>query len=56
MIATNIKWDTDNNEQLYASLPNEIKIPNDLTTDEQISDYLSEITGFCHFGFDLIED
>ena len=58
MIATNIKWDVDCDEDLEF-LPNEIDIPNYIEKDdgyeEEISDYISDLTGFCHFGFDIIE-
>lgn len=53
MKAVNIKWDVDNNEDLDF-LPTEIKLPYGMTDDEEISDYISEKTGFCHGGFDLI--
>lgn len=63
MKAINIKWDVDYPEDLE-SLPKEIEIPNDVLGYEdgedvyeymdEISDYISDVTGFCHFGFDLI--
>ena len=53
MKAINILWDTDGEE----NLPNEIEIPDwvDKEDDDEISDYLSDITGFCHFGFELVD-
>ena len=52
MKAINILWDTDGEE---VNLPNEIEIPDwvDKEDDDEISDYLSDVTGFCHFGFEL---
>lgn len=55
MKATNIKWDTDGDLILFQELPKTIEIPKDVTKD-QISDYLSDRTGFCHFGYKLIDD
>ena len=62
MKAINIKWDVDYPEDLE-NLPKEIEIPNDVLgyedgedVDEymdEVSDYISDVTGFCHFGFDL---
>ena len=54
MEAINIKWDTDGEE---VNLPNEIEIPDwvDKEDDDEISDYLSDTTGFCHFGFELVD-
>lgn len=54
MKATNIEWDIDNEENVL--LPTEIEIPEGMTDEEEISDYLSEATGFCHKGFDLISN
>lgn len=53
MKAVNIKWDTDGDTDLLAGLPIEIEIPNGMTDEDEISDYISDKTGFCHFGFDL---
>lgn len=55
MKATNIEWDVDQQSDLE-SLPNEIEIPEGMTDTEEISDYLSEETGFCHNGFVLEDD
>lgn len=52
MKAVNIKWDTDGNLKLAEELPSKIEIPNGMAKDE-IEDYLSEMTGFCHYGFQL---
>lgn len=55
MKAINIKWDTDGDMKLLKQLPTEIKIPKDIIDEEEISDYLSDLMGFCHFGFELID-
>lgn len=52
MKAINIIWDTDEED---INLPNEIDIPINLKTEDSISDYISDITGFCHFGFEVID-
>ena len=54
MKVINILWDTDGEE---VNLPNEIEIPDwvDKEDDDEISDYLSDTTGFCHFGFELVD-
>lgn len=63
--ATNIKWDTDEEKEVLELLPTEIIIPDDLTelykedreyALEKISDYLSDETGFCHGGFEIIKE
>ena len=57
MKAINIEWDIDDFEgdlDELQMLPNEIDIPKDLT-DDDISDYISEVTGFCHKGFKLVD-
>lgn len=57
--AINIKWDVDYKEDLDF-LPTEIEIPDDLIPEdpedycEEISDYISDLTGYCHKGFDLV--
>lgn len=66
MKAINIQWDIDeiDGEDLeegttiedYAiALPTEIEIPDGMTDEDEISDYLSDQTGFCHSGFDIVE-
>lgn len=59
-IAYNIEWDTDNDKAIFNQLPKEIEIPEEVWKeyeeyeDEDIlSDYLSDETGFCLFGYDL---
>ena len=47
MKATNIIWDADDPEDLEG-LPTEIDIPEGMTDEDTISDYLSDLTGFCH--------
>lgn len=51
--ATNIQWDVDEEEDLE-ELPDSMDIPKGMDEDE-IADYLSNQTGFCHDGFDLVE-
>lgn len=60
MRAINIKWDTDGDLKLMNELPTEIEIPDEIMDgkdkediDEIVSDYLSDVTGFCHMGFEL---
>lgn len=52
MKATNIQWDVDCPKDLE-SLPAEVEIPDGIEDEEEISDYLSDLTGFCHKGFSL---
>lgn len=53
MKATNIEWDIDNeDDEPIPNLPSEIEIPNDIP-EEEISDYISDVTGFCHKGYVL---
>ncbi len=54
MKATCIKWDTDADRELHKQLPTEIELPEGMTDEDDISDYLSDVTGFCHCGFELI--
>lgn len=53
MKATNIKWDIDYVNELDF-LPTEMEIPKEIgNNEEDISNYLSDTTGFCHEGFVL---
>ena len=60
--AINIKWDTDGNNEVLNKLPTEMIIPDELEEMykkdreyalEEISDWLSDETGFCHAGFEI---
>lgn len=51
----NIKWDVDFEEDLEL-LPTEIKIPDHIDEDDYdaIDDYLSNVTDYCHNGYELV--
>lgn len=53
MKAINILWCIDDEDINNVSLPYEITIPDGMTDEDEISDYISDITGFCHEGFVL---
>lgn len=40
LYAYDIKWDTDGDQEILDSLPKEIRIPDGMVDDEEISDYL----------------
>ena len=58
-IAHDIRWDTDGDMKLFKTLPQEIEIPNEVWedydngNDDALSDYVSDVTGFCHYGFEI---
>ena len=52
MKAINIQWDTDFEDNV--DLPTEIDLPEHLADEEEISDYISDTTGFCHKGFEIV--
>lgn len=54
MKAINIKWDTDSDNELLEQLPKEIKIPEHMKDKDEISDYITDVIGFCHKGFELV--
>lgn len=62
--AINIKWDTDGDEEVLQDLPTEMIIPEWLEEEydlddpynEEISDWLSEEIGFCHYGFEIVKE
>lgn len=54
MKAVCIIWDVDYEEDLEL-LPKEIEIPDGMMDEDEISDYLSDTTGYCHKGFYLEE-
>ena len=53
--AINIMWDVDY-EGDGNLLPTEIEIPEGMTDEEEICEYLSDVTGYCHEGFELTEE
>lgn len=52
MKAIDIIWDADDPEDIV-DLPSEIQIPEGMDDEDEISDYISDVTGFCHKGFSL---
>lgn len=64
--AINIKWDTDDEDWgALNKFPEEMIIPDELEEMykkdkefalEEISDWLSEETGFCHDGFEIVKE
>lgn len=55
MRAINIAWDVDCDID-GELLPTEIDIPAGMDDEDEISDYLSDLTGFCHDGFELVDE
>lgn len=62
--AVDIKWDVtddgidesdDEACEILESLPTEMDIPEGMTDPDEISDWLSDETGFCHYGFRLVD-
>lgn len=51
LVAYDIFWDTDGED---VKLPEEITLPAGMTDEEDVSDYLSDYTGFCVLGFSLM--
>lgn len=54
--AVNIQWDTDEDDEIFRRLPQKVKIPQGMTDDEEISDYLTNLVEFCHYGFSIIKE
>ena len=63
--AINIMWDTDGDNEIFESLPKEMFIPDELEIMyekdkeyalDEISDWLSDETGFCHEGFEVVKE
>ena len=65
--AINIKWDTDGDTEVLNNLSKEMIIPdyleeyycfdkNNKYATEEISDWLSNETGFCHNGFEIVKE
>ncbi len=57
MKAINIQWDTDGDKELLSFLPTEMEIPDNVNKEdiEDISDWISNETGYCHFGFEIVD-
>ena len=55
-IVTNINFDTDG-EIIELPKQLEIEIPSDIVDEQIINDFVSDeisnITGFCHYGFEM---
>ena len=51
MKAYNIVWDAESD--VLPTPPTEVEIPEGITEITEVSDYLSNLTGYCHFGFCL---
>lgn len=52
LIAKIIEWDIDENYDIQ--LPEIIEIPEGMIDEDEISNYLSEQTGYCHKGFYIV--
>ena len=58
-IAHDIRWDTDGDMKLFKTLPQEIEIPDEVWedydngNDDALSNYVSDVTGFCFFLFEV---
>jgi hypothetical protein len=46
---THIQWDTDEDQEIFDSLPQELTFQ--VEDEDELSDLISDETGFCHFGF-----
>lgn len=55
MTAFDIEWDVSDEDIDTLDLPTVIEIPEYITCEEEISDYLTEVTGFCHHSFELAD-
>ena len=53
MKAVHIQWDVDEPDELEG-LPTDIHITDGMEDEDEISDYLSDLTAFCHRGFQLV--
>ena len=50
-IVKDIKWDTDGDQEVFDSLPQEVALPEKFSKDNYADEY-----GFCHGGFTLSEE
>lgn len=55
MKAYNIIWDVDDKEELEM-LPTEIEIPEYMADEDEISNFISEVVGYCHNGYSLTSE
>lgn len=56
MKAINIEWDIGDEEDIeLEDLPTEVEIPKGMTDEDEISDWLLDEYGFCHYGFELTD-
>lgn len=56
MRVINIDWDIDCEEDREL-LPIAIEIPKEIEYDnDAVSDYISDVTGYCHKGYNLSYD
>lgn len=55
-VVTDIIWDYDDNDETL--LPTELSLPDGMTDIDEISNWLSDLTGYCNKGFTIenIED
>lgn len=55
--AVDIEWDIDDecDKEVLTLLPKEIDIPAGMVDEDDISDYISDITGFCHKGYCIVK-
>ncbi len=54
-----VKWDTSDGD--WNPLPGELDLPEIVTIpgdidEDDISDYLSDRWGYCHFGWNFVKD
>ena len=54
-----VKWDTTDRD--WNPLPGELGLPEVVTVpgdieEDDISDYLSDRWGYCHFGWNFVEE
>lgn len=64
MLIKNIRWDTDGDMEALASLPTEVYTPPFLSCEytdldsylDDVSDWLSDEFGWCHFGFEAVTE
>ena len=55
-----VKWDTNDDlgiwqDPIDLGLPEIVTVPDDIVEDD-IGDHLSDRWGYCHFGWNFVED